>query len=108
MCIYFYDAEKMKSFVAILFVLLSFSFVAEHIVLKHMDTGQALSKDDASKNSEEERQGKAENDIKVQYVSATVYDLQAPSPINNLPVSYYFALLSSGYINKPYTPPDFC
>ncbi|ANE51171.1 hypothetical protein [Flavisolibacter tropicus] len=99
----------MKGLVAILLVLLSFSFIAEHIVLKHMDAGQALAQDeDVSKSSKEERQSKAEDDIKVQYVLATVYDLQVPAPINNLPVSYYFALLSSGYINKPYTPPDFC
>jgi hypothetical protein len=105
----FLRRRKMKVFVSILFVLLSISFVAEHVVCKYMDAGQALALDEeAGKGSEEERQSKAENDTKVQYMAATVHDLQAPILFNNLPVSYYYALLSSGYINKPYTPPDFC
>jgi hypothetical protein len=67
-----------------------------------------LVQDDGTGNgNEEERESQAENDKKAQRHYLVSTELQVPAFINDLPVSYYYALLSSGYINHPYMPPDF-
>jgi hypothetical protein len=103
-----FTVQTMKRFMTILLMLLSISFVTAHFFKQYIDAGQELVQDDGAGNgTEEERDSQAENDKKAQHHSLASTDLQVPAFIDELPISYYYALLSSGYSNNPFTPPDF-
>jgi hypothetical protein len=101
-----FAALLMKRLITILFLLLSFGFIVEQAVLHQVKASLELVQDDDTDKSADEQKSKVENDIEEKYHPVFSDDLLSVPFIKTLPDSSYYALLSSGYINKPYTPPD--
>jgi Ni/Co efflux regulator RcnB len=97
----------MKRFAIILFLLLSISFVAVHIVLPQADANQELVEDDshakgAEKETETNKQKEAKEKLdELSYNQFSLFILGHP-----LSSSFYCSPLMAGYCSRPFTPPD--
>jgi len=97
----------MKCFVTILLLLISLSFIAENIDLAQYKSSLFLMQEgDMERSADDELPTEKNEEIKVKCVFANTLNLRSLGLSKKLHTSTLYLQLSSGYINRPYTPPN--
>jgi|GEM_PF-5926389 len=97
----------MKCLIAILLVFMSLSFVAEKVVLAAAPETCMVQAEESSPDAGEEQNGsKGLEDLKEKYHSSGLTQQYAAIAQIHVNDAYHLQHYPSGFINKPYMPPE--